>query len=137
MLKDIIADCRMASRHFNISCLAWARLKIIINGNSLDDLKKVPRDLGTRWTSTLAMLQTLYTYKTGIMAYQVQHANLKLTNFKWDAIHDMILVLNNICHVSTMLESAGLLQGKKITFTFFPLCLQICPALPPWLWWTD
>lgn len=86
IIKDIIANCRKITSHFNHSPLAYSKLEELQKQHNIVQHKLV-QDVPTRWNSTYLMMERMYEQRSAIAAYCAEVANLPVFDAnKWGLI---------------------------------------------------
>ena len=100
IIKDILANCRQITGHFNHSSLAYSKLEELQKQHSLRQHKLI-QDVSTRWNSTYLMLERIAEQKLAIATYCAQVPNLPVFDAnKWTLIGKCSSLLK-IFHVTT------------------------------------
>jgi hypothetical protein len=86
IIKDIIANCRQITGHFNHSSLSYTKLEELQKQHSLPKHKLI-QDVPTRWNSTYFMLERIFEQKNAIANYCAEIPNLPVFDAnKWGLI---------------------------------------------------
>lgn len=101
IMKDIIANCRQITGHFNHSPSAYAKLEALQTQHNLPKHKLI-QDVSTRWNSTYLMLERIFEQKTAIANYCADVPNLPVFDAnKWALIGKCSKLLK-IFHETTL-----------------------------------
>ena len=94
IMKDIIANCRQITGHFNHSSLAYFKLEELQKQNNLPQHKLI-QDVATRWNSTYLMLDRINEQRSALAAYCSEVPNLPVFDAnKWGLINKCTKILN-------------------------------------------
>lgn len=101
VIRNIIANCRQITGHFNHSPSAYNKLRELQKQQTLP-VNKLIQDVATRWNSTFAMLERIFEQKCAIAAYCAQTPNMPVFDAnKWDLIGKCSKMLK-IFHETTL-----------------------------------